>query len=102
MTVGAAIRRPSGFLPVAMSGGALATVLVHLVLFGAAPEMHGGRPDEGPAAHLWQIFMIGQVPLILFFAIRWLRKDPLGTLSVLTLQVLASVAALAPVFLLKW
>jgi hypothetical protein len=101
MTVRTAIWRPSGFIPLAMSGAALCVVLLHLALFGAAPEMHAGRPDEGPAAHLWQIFMIGQVPIILFFAFRWLRNDPLGTLSVLGFQALAIGAAMAPVLLLK-
>jgi hypothetical protein len=85
-----------------MSGAALFAVLLHLALFGAAPDMHAGRPDEGPAAHLWQIFMTGQLPIILFFAIRWLWKDPLGTLSVLGFQVLAIVAAASPVYLLGW
>jgi hypothetical protein len=102
MTVRTAIRRPSGVLPLAMSGTALGVVLLHLMLFGAAPETHAGRPDEGPAAHLWQICMIGQVPFILLFGIRWVAIDPRGTLSVLGIQVLAIVAAMAPVALLKW
>lgn len=102
MSVRTAIRRPSGALPLALSGTALGVVLLHLVLFGAAPEMHAGRPDEGAAAHLWQICMIGQVPVILFFGIKWLAIDPRGTLLVLGFQGLAIVAAMAPVVLLKW
>jgi hypothetical protein len=63
MTARDAIRllgQPGGFLPVAMSSAALGVVLLRVVLFGTAPEVHAGRPDEGPAAHLWQIFMGGQ------------------------------------------
>jgi hypothetical protein len=89
-----------------MSGAALYVVLRHLVLFGAAPHAHVdprvGRPDEGPEAHIWQIMMTGQVPIILYLAIRWLGSDPVGTLSVLGIQVLAIVAAAAPVLLLHW
>jgi hypothetical protein len=106
MTLRTAMRRPSGFVPLAMSGAALYVVLRHLVLFGAAPhapvDPHVGRPDEGPEAHIWQIMMTGQVPIILYLAIRWLWSDPVGTLSVLGIQVLAVVATAAPVFLLHW
>jgi len=41
------LKHPSAFLPVAMSVGALVTVLVFLALHGPAPQ-----PDEGAAAHL--------------------------------------------------
>ena len=86
MTIRTAMRRPSGFVPLAMSGAALYVVLRHLVLFGAASNVpvdpRVGRPDEGPEAHIWQIMMTGQVPIILYFAIRWLGSDPVGTLSV--------------------
>jgi hypothetical protein len=102
MSVKTTIGRPSGFLPLAMSGAALIVVLLRLALFGAAPESVAGRSDEGPAAHLWQIFMIGQIPIILFFAIRWRRNDPRGAMSVLGLQLLAIAAAMAPIYLLKW
>jgi hypothetical protein len=80
-----------------MSGAALTVVLLRLALFGAAPE-----PDEGAAAHLWQILMTCQAPIILFFAIRWLRSDPRGTMSVLGFQLLAIAVAMAPIYFLKW
>jgi hypothetical protein len=102
MSIRSAITRPSGFLPIVMSGAALYVVVVHLVLYGAGRHAQVGRPDEGPEAHIWQILMTGQVPIGLYFAIRWVRSDPWGTLAVLGIQALAFVAAAAPVFLLKW
>ena len=90
-----ALSRPSGFLPLTMSGAALLVVLTHIALFGVARE-----PDEGAAAHLWQILMAGQLPLVVFFAIRWLRKDLRGTLIVLGLQTLAIIIATSPVIVL--
>jgi hypothetical protein len=90
------MKQPSAFLPVAMSLGALATVLIHLVKFGVTHE-----PDEGAAAHIWQLLMGAQVPIIAFFAIKWLPRAPREALPVLALQVGAALAALAPVFLLK-
>ncbi|HEX4583896.1 MAG TPA: hypothetical protein VH183_03640 [Burkholderiaceae bacterium] len=90
-----ALSRPSGFLPIIMSGAALLAVLTHVAIFGVAREA-----DEGAAAHLWQILMAGQLPIVVFFAIRWLRKDLRGTLVVLGLQTLAIVAAISPVLVL--
>lgn len=90
------IKKPSAFLPPAMSFAALAIVLVHLALFGLARQ-----PDEGTAAHLWQLLMAAQLPIIAFFTIRWLPQAPIKALAVLALQGAAALAALAPVFLLK-
>ena len=88
---------PEPFLPLAMSFGALATVLIYVALFGPAPQA-----DEGTAAHIWQILMAGQIPIILLFSIKWLRRTPKQALLVLALQGGAALMALAPVFLLKF
>jgi hypothetical protein len=56
--------------------------------------------DEGTVAHLWQILMAGQMPVILFFAVKWLPQAPRQTLCVLGLQAGAALAAMAPVFFL--
>jgi hypothetical protein len=91
------LKRPSGFLPVAMSLAALATVLVFLAMHGPAPQK-----DEGAAAHIWQILMAAQAPIVLFFAIKWMPQSPRQAVPVLALQVAAAIAAMAPVFLLRW
>ena len=91
------IQRPSAFVPVAMSFAALALALIHIITSGAAREA-----DEGTAAHLWQLLMAAQIPLIAFFAIRWLPQSPGSALLVLALQTAAALAALAPVYLLNW
>jgi hypothetical protein len=90
------MKRPSAFLPVAMSFVALATVLGHVAMFGVAREA-----DEGTAAHVFQLLMVTQLPIMLFFAIKWLRRNPRQTLLVMALQLAAAVAALAPVFALN-
>jgi len=95
MTPPTLFKHPSAFLPVAMSFAALATLVVHLALFGTARET-----DEGAAAHIWQLLMAGQLPIIAFFAIRWLPQTPRQALPILALQVGAALAAMAPVFLL--
>ena len=90
------MKQPSAFLPVAMSLAALATVLGHVAMFGAAREA-----DEGTAAHIFQLLMIAQVPIIAFFAIKWLPRTPREALQILALQAGAVLAALAPVFFLN-
>jgi hypothetical protein len=87
------IRQPSAFAPLAMSLLALTLVLSHIAIFGAAREA-----DEGPTAHLWQILMAGQMPILAFFAIKWLPRAPKQTLCVLGLQAGAVLASMAPVF----
>jgi len=93
----AILKKPSAFLPLGMSFGALATVLVYVAVFGPAPQA-----DEGTAAHLWQILMAGQIPIIAFFAFKWLPRTPKEALLVLVLQGSAALMALAPVFLLRF
>jgi len=91
------LKHPSAFLPVVMSLGALATVLLYLAVNGPAPQA-----DEGTAAHIWQLLMAAQVPIVAFFAFKWIPESPRRAVPVLVLQAIAAVAALAPVFLLRW
>lgn len=91
------LKHPSAFLPVAMSLGALATVALFIASHGTAPQS-----DEGTAAHVWQLLMAAQVPIVLFFAIKWLPQSPRGAATVLALQVGAALAAMVPVFFLHW
>jgi hypothetical protein len=90
------MKQPSAFLPVAMSFAALATVLGHVARFGVAREA-----DEGTAAHVFQLLMIAQVPIVALFAIKWLPQAPRQALAILALQAAAVLAALAPVFFLS-
>jgi hypothetical protein len=91
------LRCPSAFLPIAMSLLAIAVVLTHLALFGAVRQ-----PDEGIAAHSWQLLMAGQLPIMAFFAIRWRPLAPRYAVAILALQAGAAVAALAPVYFFHW
>ena len=87
------IKRPSAVIPIVMSLAALVTVLSHVAVYGVAREA-----DEGAAAHIWQLLMAGQVPVVAFYAVKWLPRAPRRTLQVLGVQVGAALAALAPVY----
>src|SRR6478609_819293 len=84
---GSIMKQPSAFLPLAMSLTALAIIFLHVARFGIAREA-----DEGTAAHLWQLLMAGQMPILAFFAIKWLPRAPRQTLGVLALQAGAVLA----------
>ena len=87
------MRQPSGWLPLAMSLAALGVVLGHAAIFGVIHEA-----DEGAAAHIFQLLMAGQVPLVAYFALKWLPRLPRQALRVLALQVGVAVAAFAAVY----
>lgn len=89
-------KMPSAFLPLAMSLTALAVLGGHLVLFGTARE-----PDEGATAHIWQILMAGQIPILVAFGFKWFRRSPKLAMRVFLLQAGAALASLAPVFFLN-
>jgi hypothetical protein len=65
------VKKPSAVLPIAMSLTALTVVLCHLAVYGVAREA-----DEGAAAHIWQLLMGGQIPVLAFFAIKCLPRAP--------------------------
>ena len=91
------LKRPSALLPVVMSFAALATVMAYATMFGTARQA-----DEGTAAHIWQLLMAGQLPVVAFFAIKWLPMEPRQAVLVLALQVGAALAALFPVWWFQW
>lgn len=86
------VLHPSALIPTAMSITALALVVGHIAIYGAVREA-----DEGATAHLWQILMAGQLPVLLFFAIKWLPRAFKPALGVLGIQAAAVLAAMAPV-----
>ena len=85
-------RVPSAWVPIALSSVALAVVAGHVLILGTARDA-----DEGTAAHLWQLMMAGQVPLIAWFMFRWPPKAPRQAFGVLAVQLAAFVVAAAPV-----
>jgi hypothetical protein len=91
------LKRPSGVIPLAMSGVALAIVVGYATMFGTARQ-----PDEGAAAHLWQLLMIGQLPVVAWFAVTCLPSRPRQALGVLTAQISAALAAIFPVLWFHW
>ena len=91
------LRRPSALIPIAMSATALSLVIGYVMTFGTARQA-----DEGAAAHMWQLLMVGQLPVIAVFAVKWLPAAPRQALPILAIQLGAALIAILPVWLLHW
>jgi hypothetical protein len=87
------IKRPSAWIPIALSLMWVAFWIFYLVMFGPPrPE-----PDEGTAAHLFQLWLVLEALLLLYFTIRWLPPRPKQALPILILQIALVIVVCAPV-----
>jgi len=89
------LKHPSALAPIGLAAAALTLPWIALAVFGPDPT-----GDEGAAAHLFQLFMLAQIPCIVFFLAKWAIREPKQTAIVFGLQVAAFLAAAAPVFIL--
>jgi hypothetical protein len=87
------MKQLSAVIPVVLSLAALGLVLGHAAVYGVVHET-----DEGAAAHIFQILMVAQVPVVTYFALKWLPRAPGLALRVLALQAGAALAAFAAVY----
>lgn len=86
------IGRIAGVAPLACSAFAFAIVIANVALRVPA------QPDEGASAHMWQLLIAVQLPLIAVFVVTadWHRPKASVLLGA---QLLALTAACVPVFL---
>ena len=83
------IRHWSVLCPLAMSAAALALVLAHVASGG------GRQADEGAAAHLWQLLIAAQLPVVVLFAATWLPRRPGQAFLVMAIQAAGLIANFA-------
>jgi hypothetical protein len=96
MTIRALLRQPTAYLPIVMSAAALAMIAWFVAVNGVVHQ-----PDEGAQAHLWQLLVAGQLPLIALFAALWVPRARQAALVVLGLQLAALLLlAIAPLWAL--
>ncbi len=87
------IKHTSAYLPPVMSLAALALVLGHAAIYGVVHEK-----DEGTAARIFQILMVTQLPIVVYFIFKWLPERPREGLQVLALLAGEWIAAFAAVY----
>jgi len=84
--------RVAAILPLAFSGLAFAIVMANIIA-GVPPQ-----PDENASAHIWQLLMAAQLPLILLFVATadWRKRS---SALLLIMQIACIAAACLPVWL---
>ena len=87
------IRTPSALLPIVMSLAATGLVLGHVAIYGIVHEA-----DEGTPAHIYQLLMALQVPVVAYFAAKWLPQRPAEAARVLALQAACVLMAFAVLY----
>lgn len=87
------LKQPSALAPIGMSLIALSLVFGHVWAYGV-----GREADEGTAAHLFQLLLVGQLPIVGYFALKWLPRAPGRAFGVLVLQACVGLAALGALF----
>ena len=88
------LKQPSAWIPIAMSFAALAMLLGYVAIFGIVHH-----EDEGTPAHIFQLIMVAQLPIIAYFGFKWLPKRPKQSLLVIVLQ---AVACIIPIVAVIW
>lgn len=86
------VNRVAGILPLVFSGLAFVVVIAN-VIAGVPPQ-----PDEDASAHLWQLLMAAQLPLLLIFVVTadWRKRS---TALLISAQLFAIGLACFPVWL---
>jgi hypothetical protein len=93
---GSLLKQPTAWIPIAMSLFALAMIVVYVAIFGIVQN-----EDEGTPARLFQLIMLGQLPIAGYFAIKWLPKRPIQALLVSALQAVAWIIPIATIVYLE-
>lgn len=96
-SVKAMAKLPSAYIPIVMSFASLVLVIAGIFLYGVSELRQTG---EGAIAHTWQLLMVVQIPVLLFFVARWMPRATKRATPILLLQGVMFAAACLPVYLL--
>lgn len=89
------LKKPGAFIPLLMSLVAVTMVLVNFVLVGIVHEA-----DESTLAHIFQILIVTQIPLAIYFFLNQIDKKPKQVLQILGLQIVVWLLAITSVYFL--
>lgn len=92
MRFAAILKQPSAVVPLVMSMSAFMLILAVLSTVGVTHQQ-----DEGTPARIFQLLIVLQVPIVVFFALKWLPRSPRSALIVLVLQAAAALMAVATI-----
>lgn len=81
-----------------MSLAAFVLLVAYVFFFGITRDT---QQDEGTAAHLFQILMGGQVPIVGWFIVRWIHEEPKRVIQIAALQMVAAAIPMLVLFFLE-
>jgi hypothetical protein len=91
------LRKPSTWLPPALSLAAMGLIVAHLALVGVARQA-----DEGTEARIFQLLMLATAVIIGAFAVRWLPVAPKAAVFIVALQLLVAAIPMITLAALEW
>jgi hypothetical protein len=97
MSTGTLLRRPSAFLPIAMSFAAFVLVAWFTATFGVDRQPH----DEGAPARMFQLLLVARLPIAIWFARSWLPRARRPAALILAVRCGAALAAIALVVIFE-
>lgn len=89
-------KQPGAWIPLSMSLAALVMILVYVAMFGIVQN-----EDEGAPARIFQLIMLAQLPIAVYFAVRWLPKQPKQSILVLVVQAVAWIIPILTIIYLE-
>lgn len=92
------VKKPSSWVPIAMSVVAIALILGYVAIFGVNKRPNA---DEGAPARLFQLLMFSQLFVISYFIATNFPKKPKETAIIFLLQILAAASAVGLIFFLE-
>ena len=90
------LKKPSAWIPIVIPLIFFVYLVIYITVFGVVRDA-----DEGVGAHLFQLWLTLEPFMVGFFAVKWLPRAPKQALLVLEIQIIAALAACAPVFYFK-
>ena len=91
------IKKPSAWIPIVIPLTFFAVMLILFTING----LPSPQKDEGTMAHLFQIWIVLEIPMLSFFAIKWLPQAPKEASIILAIQIISALMVCAPVFIFK-
>jgi hypothetical protein len=91
--MGEMLKKPSVWIPIVLSLGIIAMLLITLSTVGLVRQA-----DEGTEAHIFQLWLVLEAFLIAFFGFKWLPSAPKDALFILAIQIVLVLLGMFPVF----
>ena len=87
------LKKPSAWIPIVIPFIFFAYLVTYITLFGIVHQ-----EDEGTGAHLFQIWLVLEPLMLVFFAFKWFSSAPKQALLILALQIGAALLPVSVVF----